>query len=336
MFIQKISASKFYNEVVRDKDYKIIIDCRNKEAYEKGHMKYAFSISSNSTDASINTTGCHEGYSMRMSILKNKRGFILYGDEDSSDWTISLAYLIKSQFLVDFVMIVDLDEIEFSYPFLLEGCTCNSSLTFPNEIIQPINKGGGLYLSGIIPALSLTVLKTLGITHIVDISKCGQSKRKFEENGIQYCTIDLDDLKNCNIFQYFESATNFIETAIKSHNGNVLVHCYAGISRSATIIMAYLMKSTNSPLVNVYDHVHSCRDSVHPNLGFKRQLQLWESIILGSKKPSFVPLSEDQLKLLPKSVCEHWPNNNKSKRRSSIECISRNYNPTDQSKCTIS
>lgn len=43
-----------------------------------------------------------------------------------------------------------------------------------------------------------------------------------------------------NLLQYFDKAVNFIEQAMK--DTNVLVHCMAGISRSTTIVVAYLMK----------------------------------------------------------------------------------------------
>ena len=45
-----------------------------------------------------------------------------------------------------------------------------------------------------------------------------------------------------NLFSHFPSCISFIESAAKS-GGNVLVHCYAGVSRSSTIVIAYLMQT---------------------------------------------------------------------------------------------
>jgi protein-tyrosine phosphatase len=56
----------------------------------------------------------------------------------------------------------------------------------------------------------------------------------------------------------------------------VLVHCYAGISRSSSTVMSYLMKKYNLSLKTAFEHVRSCRWFVNPNPGFCRQLKQFE------------------------------------------------------------
>lgn len=63
---------------------------------------------------------------------------------------------------------------------------------------------------------------------------------------------------------------------VKAKGGRVLVHCHAGVSRSATVSMAYIMKSLNYDLRSAYDFVKSKRSCVSPNLHFMGQLLEFE------------------------------------------------------------
>ena len=52
----------------------------------------------------------------------------------------------------------------------------------------------------------------------------------------------------------------------------VLVHCLAGISRSVTITVAYLMQKRNLSLNEAYDYVKTCKPNISPNFNFMGQL----------------------------------------------------------------
>lgn len=86
---------------------------------------------------------------------------------------------------------------------------------------------------------------------------------------------------------------------VKKLQGRVLVHCYAGISRSATICLAYIMKSKRLTLDTAFDFVKSKRNVISPNLNFMQQLMEFERTIIpaGVKKGSSPPL------LSPRSPC---------------------------------
>ncbi|VUZ44596.1 unnamed protein product, partial [Hymenolepis diminuta] len=74
------------------------------------------------------------------------------------------------------------------------------------------------------------------------------------------------------LLEHFEDAFNFIDENIE--NG-VLVHCHFGKSRSATIVVAYLMKKLRIPFVKAFKRV--CRSRIiSPNAGFRFQLALFE------------------------------------------------------------
>ena len=64
-----------------------------------------------------------------------------------------------------------------------------------------------------------------------------------------------------------------------SDSGNVVyVHCQSGISRSATVVIAFLMKCREMELMSAYEQVHRCRPVINPNDGFFRALQSFGEI----------------------------------------------------------
>jgi len=86
----------------------------------------------------------------------------------------------------------------------------------------------------------------------------------------------LDDSSDENIAVHFDESLEFIRRGIEAGEG-VLVHCRMGISRSATIVLAYLMKfglcdadadATPLSYQTVFQFLKSRRPEVNPNFGF--------------------------------------------------------------------
>lgn len=73
---------------------------------------------------------------------------------------------------------------------------------------------------------------------------------------------------------HFKNCCDFIDQNITS--GNVLVHCQAGVSRSATIVIAYIMKKNKIKSKAALEFVQEKRPIVGPNDGFLEQLKSWE------------------------------------------------------------
>ncbi|PRD21783.1 UNVERIFIED_CONTAM: Dusp4 [Trichonephila clavipes] len=69
---------------------------------------------------------------------------------------------------------------------------------------------------------------------------------------------------------------------VKAQNGKVLVHCQAGISRSATICIAYLMATKRLRMEEAYKYVKSRRKIVSPNFSFMGQLLTFENQIFST------------------------------------------------------
>ena len=80
--------------------------------------------------------------------------------------------------------------------------------------------------------------------------------------------------------QIFNKTINFIHSAINENDGDndnvVFVHCFAGVSRSSTIIIAYLMKIKGMTFEQALQFTKDKRRIISPNPGFIKQLKLWK------------------------------------------------------------
>ena len=106
--------------------------------------------------------------------------------------------------------------------------------------------------------------------------------KKYTDNNIYFIQYFIDDNSIENIYQYFDVTSELIKKFI-GRGQNVLVHCRAGISRSATIIMNYIIRilfethniDINIDTENLYNYVLKYIRQVrpiNPNAGFKQQL----------------------------------------------------------------
>ncbi|XP_061646987.1 dual specificity phosphatase 29-like isoform X4 [Phyllopteryx taeniolatus] len=93
-----------------------------------------------------------------------------------------------------------------------------------------------------------------------------------KEMDIQYFGIEADDKPTFNISQFFCPATQFISEALSQPQNKVLVHCVMGRSRSASLVLAYLMMEQGLTVVDAIQHVRQ-RRCVLPNHGFLKQLR---------------------------------------------------------------
>ena len=81
-----------------------------------------------------------------------------------------------------------------------------------------------------------------------------------------------------NISEHFERVNDFILRNITAGK-NVLIHCRAGISRSATLVIAYLMARFDMPLRFAFAYVRARRPQIRPNFGFVAQLQAYDEVL---------------------------------------------------------
>jgi len=153
-------------------------------------------------------------------------------------------------------------------------------------ILEPIEAAVDIKLYDIIPGFKLYLgsqdaatneegMDTVGCKNILNVAT-GISYNKNPK--FNYKTIEVLDHPDSRIRNHFEECFAFIDAAI--HEGGCLVHCNAGVSRSATVCIAYIMTKQKLRFNNVYTLVKSVKKDIKPNEGFVIQLQEYEKRIV--------------------------------------------------------
>ena len=143
-----------------------------------------------------------------------------------------------------------------------------------NEIIpaNPQTNKGGLYIGDWTAADDIKTLASKGINHVLTaLPQSIAHKEGYAQQGIKQLIINADDMPSFNMALHFDKAFEFIARALE--NGNVLVHCAAGISRSTTLAMVYLMRARREGFDKCLAFVRTKRAICTPNFGFQKQLK---------------------------------------------------------------
>ncbi|KAM6461715.1 dual specificity protein phosphatase 19 isoform 1-T1 [Liasis olivaceus] len=118
-------------------------------------------------------------------------------------------------------------------------------------------------------AHDLETMKKYRVTHVLNVAY-GVGNAFLHD--FTYKTIPILDLPETDITSYFPECFEFIEQ-IKLKDGVVLVHCNAGVSRAAAIIIGFLMHSEGLNFAKAFSVVKNARPAICPNSGFMEQLQ---------------------------------------------------------------
>lgn len=143
------------------------------------------------------------------------------------------------------------------------GMVLDHSLDLQVGLVRPF-----LLLSSQDAAHDMETLRTHQVTHILNVAY--GVPNPFPEQLI-YKTLPILDIPDTDITAFLEECNSFIDQA-RDQNGVVLVHCNAGVSRSASIVIGYLMTQERLSFREAYSQVQSARPSARPNAGFYQQL----------------------------------------------------------------
>ena len=140
-------------------------------------------------------------------------------------------------------------------------------------IIAPNDKLGGIYLGDFPGAHEISKINKYDIKAVLTCAD--RIKIQYSPSLISdHLTLPADDIEDYDMKQHFDVAFEFIDKNRK--NGSVYVHCMAGISRSATIVIAYLMKTDKMSFIEAGTFVRNKRSVVSPNSGFCMQMLDYE------------------------------------------------------------
>uniref|UniRef100_A0A3Q4BGA6 Dual specificity protein phosphatase n=1 Tax=Mola mola TaxID=94237 RepID=A0A3Q4BGA6_MOLML len=115
----------------------------------------------------------------------------------------------------------------------------------------------------------------LGITHVVNAAhgqmNC-QGSHDFYGSTVDYYGVPADDSPSFDLSRYFFPSADYIQSALDRAGARVFVHCAVGVSRSASLVLAYLMIHHHHTLLEAINKVKE-RRWIFPNRGFLKQLR---------------------------------------------------------------
>ena len=135
-----------------------------------------------------------------------------------------------------------------------------------------------LYLGSVGAAMHKSNLQSLGITHVLSVAD--NITPRFPDLFTYKC-IDFLDTPESDLLSILPECFDFIEKAAKN-DGKVLLHCFAGKSRSASVCIAFLMRTNRVSLLEAFKFVRERRTCAMPNTGFMRQLKSYEEILINT------------------------------------------------------
>lgn len=133
-----------------------------------------------------------------------------------------------------------------------------------------------LYLGSLRTVKNETILTQHNITHILTILPPDQTP---ELLGRVHLKVALLDRETEDLLAILPATTKWIGEALSDPQAVVMVHCEHGVSRSASVVVAWLMVDRKWSLDQALGFVKEKRVSLKPNPGFLRQLEQWEEIM---------------------------------------------------------
>ncbi|XP_078453033.1 dual specificity protein phosphatase 8-like isoform X1 [Lampetra planeri] len=158
-----------------------------------------------------------------------------------------------------------------------------------------------LYLGSQADVLDKGLMSHNGITHVLNASNTCPRPDFVPESC--FLRVPVNDSYCEKILPWLDRSVDFIEQ-VKVSDSRVLVHCLAGISRSATVAIAYVMKSLGLGSDEAYRFVKEKRPSISPNFNFLGQLLEYEKLLRAQKGIPPAPKKPNSEAPIPEPMTE--------------------------------
>jgi len=153
---------------------------------------------------------------------------------------------------------------------------CQYWVDYPLQATEIIPR---LYVTDMYTATDAPTLERLRITHVVSV--VDQETYPYPSN-VKHLHLPIADEISSNMARYFDDVVEWIKNAMdEDESANVVVHCICGVSRSPSVVIAYLMATQGMSLSDSLSHIKGKREISCPNSGFIDQLADYEKKLKG-------------------------------------------------------
>jgi protein-tyrosine phosphatase len=185
-------------------------------------------------------------------VAKDKSYYLVYGVEDNTKTTENDNFVIVKRMRQKPLTESMYDHI--SAPFIQ---------------ITPIDNN--IYLGNAFNAADYYYLKQFGITGIVNASN---EISNYFEDEFKYFKVDIFDINNSSIYKFFDPFIEFVHNTIKN-DGKIMIHCFMGSSRSAILVVLYLIHFKSYTMENSIKFITDRRHRVNINITYIEELKTY-------------------------------------------------------------
>ncbi|XP_043245820.1 dual specificity protein phosphatase 14-like [Amphibalanus amphitrite] len=169
-----------------------------------------------------------------------------------------------------------------------------SSLVRADDVFYELTEINDYIVLGGAPAVTVDRIRALGVTCVINVTPLPN----LPISGVDYLRIPVEDVPTAPLAAHFDTAADTMERH-RRRGGRTLVHCVAGVSRSASLVLAHQVKHAGLSLREAFARVRARRRVVRPNTGFFAALVEYERRVRGAASVRMVPHPAGGAELIP-------------------------------------